>query len=89
MTADVPQNPVERSLTFFDGERFVREVTLHGLSVDDLRRIIGPAANPTDPLFYDCYPVGPAQLAELAKYAHEPLPETGPGWHVLVEASEA
>ena len=89
MMTDARAVPVERSLCYFQGERFVCEVMLHDVSVEDLRRILGQAANSADPLFYDCYPVGPTQLAELAKYAREPLPELGPDWSVFVEATQA
>ena len=80
---------IERFLYYFKGDSLVREIVLHDLSVEDLRRIIGHLANSADPLFYDSYPVGPAELAELAKYTHEPLPELGPDWSVFVEAAGA
>jgi hypothetical protein len=90
MVADRPEVAVERSLCYYRGEEFVCEVVLHDLSVDRLRRILGQSASSADPLLYDCYPVEPAHLIELGKYAREPLPQqAGPEWSIFVETSQA
>jgi hypothetical protein len=51
------QQPVGRWVRWFrrDGEEFVGEVKLEGLSVSQLKQVFAPF--PDDPLMYYCYPV--------------------------------
>jgi hypothetical protein len=59
------QQPVERWVRWFkrDGEEFVGEAKLEGLSVSQLKQVFTPF--PDDPLMYYCYPVEMVKQIDL------------------------
>jgi hypothetical protein len=72
---------VRRWVRWFDGEALAGEVELRGADLPFLQRLVG--APPSDPL-YDCWPIHPARLSQLAAFG--PVPVASPRFDYFLEA---
>jgi hypothetical protein len=81
---------VERFISCYEGDRLVLEFILDNVPLEELRKILGSAVNPADPMLFDSYPLDRGQLEALAKYSRKALPERlDAGWSLFVEATQA
>lgn len=64
---------VSRWVRWFEGDSRAGEAELRGFTLAELRRVLGA---PSDDLLYDCWPIPPGRLPDLAEFGAYPI-DTG------------